>query len=179
MEKTLYELASEYQALAHVLDEQEGELTDELEKAWDAINEELPIKMENIGHVLKNLDAEREVLEAKAKTFKSEFERLKSRAAARQSRIDWLKSYAAKNLQAADIQKLKSETFSWWTQESHSVEEVDASKVDPQYKRVEYKEFVDKKAILEDWKALPDEVRDEQRNFKGAKVVTRLGLRFR
>lgn len=177
MKKTLYELTDVYNDLTEILEDQGGELTPELEKALDDIGGEIEQKLENIGRVFQTLKAEIDVIDAERRTFIEEANRLKAQVVSRENRISSLKEYVTRNLEALGISKKKTETFSFWTQTTNSVEEVDITSVPDKYKRVEYNEYVDKKALIDDWKAMDDP--EAHRDFGGAKVVAKTGLRYR
>ena len=185
MMKTLYELTGIYKDLMEVVEEQGGELTPELEELLDNNEEDLEAKLESYGYVIQNLKQEIEVLNAQRKTFLGEADRINGLRVAREGRVEAVRAHIATCLQKADIRNksgnlgLKTKLFSFWCQEDHSLEVDDAQieHVPDKYKRVVYEEYVDKKPVVADWKAL--EGREEKRDFGWGRIVTKLGLRMR
>jgi len=172
----LYQLTGLYAQLCEDLEEGGGELTPELEKQLESTEAALSEKLENIGKLVKTLEADAEYWTARRNSFDTEAKRMKARADARLSRITSIKSYAAQCLQAADLLKMKTESFNFSLQPDHSVEAT-GEEIDPVFVRI--KEELDKKAMIEHWKSLSEEERESHREFQGAKIVTKMGLRIR
>lgn len=172
----LYQLTGLYAQLCEDLEEGGGELTPELEEALESTEAALNEKLENLGRLVKTLEADADFWTARQKAFDSEAKRMKAKADARSSRVASIKRYATQCLQSADMQKVKTESFSFNLQADHSVEAT-GEEIDPQFVRI--KEELDKKALMEHWKTLSEEEREAHREFKGATIVTKMGLRIR
>lgn len=83
---SLYEIGAEMEAIYSALQENGGELTEDLAAALDAIGEAFEIKVERTGLVVRQLGAQAEVVKAEAK-------RLNERAAGLEKAAANLKEY--------------------------------------------------------------------------------------
>ena len=84
MSKTLYELTGQMKAIEDALEENGGELTEELEALWQETAESLPMKIDGYSQVIanyeaysRNLDAEIKRLQALKKTSDNSAKRVK------------------------------------------------------------------------------------------------------
>jgi len=100
MTTTLYELADLREALTAQLEEAEGELTPEMEKALDALEGRVEEKIERIGLYIREqqVDAER---------IKIEESRLTARRKARERAAESLKSYLLAQMQRLGKEKVQ------------------------------------------------------------------------
>lgn len=172
---SLFELVGDYQRLYEMADEPEME---ENAEAWfdtmEGIEGEIEDKAVNYYRVIKNIEADVEVVKAKAQAFKNEYDRLMTIASSKENSVKRIK----KNLTDAMIKtgktKFKNDDISFWTQSTKAVEispTVDVNKdVPTDYLRFKNPE-INKKKVLEDLKG------GKELNF--AKLVENTEVRFR
>ena len=114
----LYELTTEYERLQSMLEteaeENDGLVSDELLEALAAANEDIDNKVEACAKIVKNLEAERDAVDA-------ERARLKSRSESLDRNIDRLKNAVLTAMERADKPKVKTALFTVYPRESVSV----------------------------------------------------------
>lgn len=157
----LYELKENYIELMGLLDNEEVTL-DEVADTLDAINDELPVKVDNICRLMKSC-------ESHAAVYKEEAKRLTALAKAAETKADNLKRYIDETFKGMNVTKMDTELFklSYRKSESVNVTDVDALPVD--YTKVTI--APDKTAIK---KAIKDGV-----EVTGAELVTNQNLQIR
>lgn len=176
----LYDITEAYRAIQEATYETGGELTAELEELIDSTDQELEEKLESMGRLIKNIQAEEDMIANERKQFEQEAKRLKEVEKQRADRVTSIKSYMSRCLIGADIQKIKTKTFSYWLKEDHSVEveKTDGPPNVPAEMLTAKTTFtVDKKHLLSMWKNMEDN--DSNREFGDARVVTKLSLYMR
>lgn len=105
----LYEISDELQAIGFELVENGGELTPELEEAWEALEGAFEAKVERTIHVYRQLAAQAEAARAEA-------DRLRSLASSREKAADRLKDYLLLQMQRVGVEKLDLDTAKVWRQ---------------------------------------------------------------
>lgn len=101
----LYEIAAEYRRIDEMLDESGGELTPELEEAMSTLDDALEAKIDAIGGLVREKQAEADALSAEALRFAG-------RAKTAQGSSYRLKEYVLHCLTAAGREKVKGSRFS-------------------------------------------------------------------
>lgn len=128
---TLYELAGEALEIAAILEDNEGELTPELEQRLDWLMNLTPQRMEAAAIVTQRL-------EMSAQACEQEVERLAARAKSFHDNAQRLKDRMAVVLDVAFGGKVKTDKFTIWTQAApdhvsfdvapgHTIEEIEAA----------------------------------------------------
>lgn len=111
---TLYELTGAYKDLAALLDTaEEGDAAVEITALVESVEGEITTKVENIGMVVRQKNAEIEWILDQARKFEDESNRLKSRAKVRENNVDRLKDYVKVQLTAMGetTQKIEGSTI--------------------------------------------------------------------
>lgn len=140
MKQTLYEISQEYLELAARIEENEGELTPELEEAL-AINEENHnAKIESYAAVIANYKAEAEACKAESK-------RLKEKADAALRHAETLKETIVRFLTVTDRRKVQAGNWSVSLRDSEAVSVTDESLLPSDYWREKVERSVDKVAV--------------------------------
>lgn len=135
----LYELTSNYQQVLEIAEQLDAEtLTDTLDAIEDAIED----KAENTAKIIKQLDADAEML-------RNEEKRLATRRQAIENNAKNLKRYLQESLEKVGMEKVKGDLFTVAIQNNPpSLEVLDELKIDIDY--FNYPEPVlDKKAVLQ------------------------------
>lgn len=91
----LYELTDAYLRLQHI-EETTGE---DFHQALDDIKDDVDVKLENIGKLIRSLEVE-------SVAFNEEGQRLLRHTNFLTKKIDWLKEYAKKNMELLEIDKV-------------------------------------------------------------------------
>lgn len=161
MEKTLYQINEEYLGILAQIEENEGELTPELEQAL-AINEENhAAKLEAYGNIISNYKAEAEACKAEAERLKAKAERAKKAA-------ERLKDTIRYFLTVTDRRKVAAGLYSFSLRDSKAVNVTDESLLPEEFWRVKTTREVAKtdiKAAIEAGQEVP-----------GAEIVTNTSL---
>lgn len=151
MKETLYSINEEYLNILAQIEENEGELTPELEQAL-AINEEQhEAKLEAYGHIIANYKAE-------AEACKAEAERLKKKADNALKAAERLKDTIRYFLQVTDRRKAAGGTFTFSLRDSEAVSVTDETAIPEEWWRVKTTREVNKadiKAALKGGAAIP------------------------
>ena len=100
----LYEIAESYRAIDSQLDESGGEVTPEIEAALSALSDRLSEKVDAIGALVREAQAE-------SQAFADEAARLRGRAAAAASKVTRLKAYLLNQLKAIGFDRVKGLRF--------------------------------------------------------------------
>lgn len=130
----LYELTDEYAGLVAMLDDCETEeQAFEIIAQIDAVTSDISAKGENYAMILKNLKAEADELTAKANIFKSEADRLSAKAKSKDNYIKRLKEYLLFAMEVAGLKQIPTSIGKFYTQETTSVEVLDAWEVPGEY----------------------------------------------
>jgi len=137
----LYEINTELAKLAAYVDEAE-EITPELTEWYNQLQEARASKLEYLGKLLLNLDAEHHAVEG-------EIERLNSRKQRLEGRIDSLKTFLVAQLCG---EKFTCPAFTLSTRSSQAVELEPGLTIPSQYVRTRVVESIDKELIKSDLK---------------------------
>ena len=156
----LYNIKSEYLAIAHELTE--GELTPELEQALIITQENLQEKAINYGYVIKNFESEVDIIE-------EEIKRLNALKKARQNAVDKLKTNISDAMQLFGILEVKAPTFKMNFRKSESVEIFEGLD----------QEFITEKVSYQPDKIAIKNAIKEGRTVNGAALVTNLNLQIK
>lgn len=97
----LYEITSDLRDITHELQENGGELTEELAARLDAAEGQFAAKAERVLYAIRNLESEEAVLRAQADVFAEEARRYAERAKARSSASTGLKRYLLRQITLA------------------------------------------------------------------------------
>lgn len=137
----LYEMSHKYQQVLTLIEDGHEGLEDTLEALSDAIED----KVENIGKLVKTVEAE-------VTGLKAEEQRLADRRKSLESNIKRLKEYAYQSMLDAGMKKIKGSLFTFSIQNSPpSVEVLDDSLIPKGY-FVQSAPTLDKNAIKEELK---------------------------
>lgn len=105
--RSLTQILDEYQALMWKIDDQDGEVTEDIFDDLEAVEAELVKKVDGCLLV-------REKLEAQAELFKAKAKRLSDYSKSLANRADWLKNYVHAAMIRADVKKLSNlENFAY------------------------------------------------------------------
>ena len=156
----LYNIKSEYLAIAHELTE--GELTPELEQALIITQENLQEKAINYGYVIKNFESEVDIIE-------EEIKRLNALKKARINAVDKLKTNISDAMQLFGILEVKAPTFKMNFRKSESVEIFEGLD----------QEFITEKVSYQPDKIAIKNAIKEGRQVNGAALVTNLNLQIK
>lgn len=114
----LYELTAEYAKIQEMLEteaeENDGLVSDELLEALTAASDDIDRKVEACAKVVRNLEAERDAVDA-------EKARLKARSESLDKNIDRLKNAVLTAMERAGKEKVKTALFTVYPRESVSV----------------------------------------------------------
>lgn len=164
MEKTLYEINQDYLRLMSEIEENDGEMTPELEQAL-AINEaDHAAKLEAYGQIIANYKAE-------AEACKAEAARLKTKADRALKAADRLKDTISFFLTATDRRKAAAGVWSFSLRDSKAVNVTDEEAIPEIFWREKVTREVSKtdiKAAIEGGQVVP-----------GAEIVTNVSLLIR
>lgn len=156
----LYNIKSEYLAIAHELTE--GELTPELEQALIITQENLQEKAINYGYVIKNFESEVDIIE-------EEIKRLNALKKARQNAVDKLKTNISDAMQLFGILEVKAPTFKMNFRKSESVEIFEGLD----------QEFITEKVSYQPDKIAIKNAIKEGRQVNGAALVTNFNIQIK
>ena len=137
----LYELNESFQQIQTLIEEGQDGLQDTLESIELAIEE----KLENIGKVIKNLEAE-------ASAFKEEEKRLADRRRSLENHIKHLKQYAENSMVVTGDKKIKAGLFTFAIQKNPPSVSVFNDVIVPKKYYVPVDPKLDKTKIKEDLK---------------------------
>jgi hypothetical protein len=156
----LYNIKSEYLAIAHELTE--GELTPELEQALIITQENLQEKAINYGYVIKNFESEVDIIE-------EEIKRLNALKKARINAVEKLKTNISDAMQLFGILEVKAPTFKMNFRTSESVEIFEGLD----------NEFITEKVSYQPDKIAIKNAIKEGRTVNGAALVTNFNLQIK
>lgn len=156
----LYNIKSEYLAIAHELTE--GELTPELEQALIITQENLQEKAINYGYVIKNFESEVDIIE-------EEIKRLNALKKARQNAVDKLKNNISDAMQLFGILEVKAPTFKMNFRKSESIEIFEGLD----------NEFITEKVSYQPDKIAIKNAIKEGRQVNGAALVTNFNIQIK
>lgn len=141
----LYELASNYQKIYNMVDEEIDEQTwiDSLE----CIQGEIEVKTENIAKLIKMLDADSTIL-------KAEEERLEKRRKTVENKVIRIKQYLQQQLEFSGLDKVKTPNFTISIQNNPpSVNILEEDIIPTKYIITKTENILDKKSLLADLKS--------------------------
>lgn len=156
----LYNIKSEYLAIAHELTE--GECTPELEQDLIITQENLQEKAVNYGYVIKNFESEVDIIE-------EEIKRLNALKKARQNAVDKLKTNISDAMQLFGILEVKAPTFKMNFRKSESIEIFEGLD----------QEFITEKVSYQPDKIAIKNAIKEGKTVNGAALVTNLNLQIK
>lgn len=134
----LYELTTNYVSLMEMAEEMDATT---LQDTLESIEEEIHDKAENIGKLIKNINADVDAL-------KSEEKRLADRRKSLENKVTHLKEYLQNQLEVAGLDKVKRPTLTVSIQNNPpSVEIADESLIPSDY-RIPQPDKIDKKSLL-------------------------------
>lgn len=159
----LYELNAAYINVLDLIEE--GATPEEMEPVLKNIEDEIDKKADGYATVIKRL-------EANAKMLADEEKRLYSKRKAFEGNIDRLKRNLEESMVLQGKKKFKTDKFSYGIQKNPmSVRVLDESKISENYKEVVETIKIDKKAIIDAYKAGEE--------INGAEVIQTESLRIR
>lgn len=129
MEKTLYKINEEYLQLLAQIEENDGELTPEMEEALAINEQDHAAKLEAYGGIIANYLAEADACKAEAERLKAKAERAKKAA-------ERLKETILYFLTATDRRKAAGGLWTFSVRESEAVQVTDESAIPEQWWRV-------------------------------------------
>lgn len=164
MEKTLYEINEEYIKLLAQVEENEGELTPELEQALTINEEDHAAKLEAYGKIISNYKSE-------AEACKQEADRLKAKADRAIKAAERLKDTIRYFLTVTDRRKASAGLYTFSLRDSKAVKVTDESLLPGAFWRVKETREVSKtdiKAAIEAGQIVP-----------GAEIVINTSLQIK
>lgn len=146
MSFNLYELSEMYMNIWDLVGDDEADL-DSLEKALQTVESELSDKAENIARLVKNIEANAEVI-------KAEETRLAKKRKTLENKKDWFKSYLENQLKTIGKEKIEGQLFTVRLQKNPpSVNVLNEDKIPDKYWKVVTERNLDRKSLLADLKA--------------------------
>lgn len=136
----IYQITGEYQNLVRILTENEGELTPEIEQALAINKDELQAKGINYGFVIKNIDAEIDIID-------SEIKRLQGLKKVRTNAIERLKTTLQGAMELYEIQELKTPIIKINFRKSESTEFSNVADIPEDYITIKMERIPNKVAI--------------------------------
>lgn len=160
----LYELPEAYRNIESLIDES-PEDSEHLQDALNTIEEEFENKLENVGFVIKNKQAE-------VKALNDEITRLNDRKKAAEKSVTNLKEYMKSQMLLMNKRKVKTPVFSFWIQNNPpSLQVTDESNI-PKRFYIEQQPKLNKKDLLKHLQSTNEEV-------EGVEVTQTEGMRMR
>lgn len=142
----LYELSASLNTIYQLIEENDGELTEPLETMLDATEADFHKKLENIGKLMLNLDAE-------IAGFKNEEKRLAISRQVKENLKEKLKAYVKEAMEETKNTKVKLDTFTFCIQKNPpSLNIVAREKIPGEY-FIELEPKLDSQNLLSDLKA--------------------------
>lgn len=158
----LYELTNNYKQLLYLLEESdEVSIKDTL----DALGEAIEVKAENTAKVIKQLEADSDML-------KNEIQRQQKRKRTIDNNISRLKTYLQESLESVGKDKIKGDIFTVAIQNNPPKLIVEDESEIPKAYWLEQPPKLDRRLLLQDLKG-------EHQDFKGARIVQERSLRIR
>jgi len=136
----IFQIQNEYQRLINILIDADGELTPELEIELQLNKEELQAKAINYGFVVKQLDAEVDIIDL-------EIGRLQGLKKVRKNAIDRLKTNLSNAMQSYEVVEIKSPIIKINFRKSESVEFTNLVDVPEDYFTIKVEKIPNKIAI--------------------------------
>ena len=168
----LYQLTNEYANLVAMLDDCENdEQAMEILEQINAVSSDISDKAENYAYIRMNLKAEADELSAKAAIFKAEADRLNAMAKSKENHIKRMNDHLLFAMELAGLKQMSTSIGKFYTQETTSVEVVDAWQVPEQFTTPQPPK-VDKNAIKKAFKETGE-------LFDGIEISVTNGMRFR
>lgn len=156
----LYEINDAYWQWLEKVQENEGELTEEMIIEFESISENADIKHEAYAVIIKQLEGEKELV-------KAEKQRLAERQVQTESRIEWLKSRLANSLEFFGKDKFETPKCKVSFRTSKSVEITDETLIPDEYFKTERKVIkTDIKTAITEGKEIAGAVLVEKKNIQ-------------
>ena len=140
MNKSLYQIESQYLDLSNQLIESDGEITPDMEQALQIAQNELESKGISYGYIIRKFETEVDIIDA-------EIKRLQSLKKAREKSSERLKERIKSAMELFDIQKIETPLLKLSFRKSESVEVDDINSLPALYKAIKVTETADKKLI--------------------------------
>jgi len=141
----LYELSTQYAQLVDMLEQVEEDMQEALKDTLDSIADSIEVKADSIAKMIRQLEAEKEMIDAECK-------RLADRGAKLSKQKDQLKAYLFENMQIAGQDKIKTALFSFTIRTNAPSVLVTNDQIIPS-EFIKLTPSIDKRAILERLKA--------------------------
>jgi hypothetical protein len=161
----LYEIASEYKAIADELIENGGEFTDDTLAKYNAINESLEVKAGNIANIIMQLDDRTDIVDKHIK-------RLEAFKKSQLNASKGIKKYLLDAMIFAGIKEIELESFKIFLRPSTAIEIVDENTLPASA----FKIIPESKAVS---KTLIKELLKDGKEVNGAKEVTNYSLQIK
>lgn len=145
MNKSLFLISAEMQAIVNDLIESGGELSPEIENSLIIAKNELKGKAVSYAVVIRSMEYENDVID-------SEIKRLSGLKKSRTNSIERLKTALTNAMLSFEIEEIKTETTKINFRKSHTLEVLDELKVDKKYKTQTVTTKIDKNLIKKDIK---------------------------
>ena len=140
---SLFELTNKLQQLVWTIEDNDGELDEELEKQLDELEEEIPVKCERILKVIEDSTAKAAVLKERAKVIQDQAKSLEKLS-------ERLKTYVRDCLVSANMDKCPTPDFpKLGLRKNPPKALVDEENLDEKWKEMKVKYVPAKKKILE------------------------------
>ena len=140
MEKSLFNITSEYRQLMSIIEENGGEITDEIAERLAINAENLQEKAVGYGHVIRSY-------EALAAAAKAEKERIDGILKMAERAADGLKDRLAAAMKLYEVEKIDDPTMRLSFRKSTSVDVPDVEKVPKEFVKINITKSPDKNAI--------------------------------
>jgi tRNA nucleotidyltransferase/poly(A) polymerase len=172
MAAKLYELTGMYAELVAMLDDCETEeQAAEIIAQINDVSSDISEKAENYAYIRMNLKAEADELAARAAIFKAEADRLNAKSKSKENHIKRMNDHLLFAMELAGLKQMPTSIGKFYTQETTSVEVLDAWKVPEQFTTPQPPK-VDKNAIKKAF-------RETGEIFDGVEINVASGVRFR
>lgn len=136
--QTLYDIQEEFLGLVMAIEENEGEVSEEMLEELQINEEEFEDKIDNYLAVIRNYKSREE-------SISKEIRRLQSRKSSVSKTIDRLRETIQTSMELRSMDKYKSDLFTVFFRETESVDDSQAEKIPEEYQKV--KVSLDKAAI--------------------------------
>jgi len=137
----LFQISQEFANMANSLIESGGELTPEIEAALHINREELEVKSQGYGFVIRQMDAENDIID-------QEIDRLKALKESRKKAIERMKALLVSTFQLYQIDEVKTPLMKLSLRRAESIE-VEPDELDKKFFNTTVTETPDKGAIKE------------------------------
>lgn len=158
----LYEITEELRAVYEAIEENGGEITDELNEQLQLTTGQLQDKAEGYCNLIRNVSAD-------ADAYKAEIDRLTARKKAADNLVKRLKEALKNAMVLSDQQKIKAGLFSLSLRSTDAVEVTDEQSIPEEYFQV-------KREVMKS--AIKDAIKNGE-EVAGARIVSNTSLTIR